>query len=228
MNAILTDLDTIRAAIRARQAMARAESEAQARRAIHGERAPRLPGKDDPGAARQHINGRLEIVDAPDPDRPRTGAKIRRAQVYDPVKAAVRAWAKDRSRRSPYRCYLAAERFRADLARAAADTPIPSHLRPRIAAGGNGDAERRGVDWLAAKERVAAAWQAIGLAASGVVSWCVVPKPAGEGRAYGTLEGYDECRGWRKGRASEELESALHRLADHYRIGTPDMPRDFA
>jgi hypothetical protein len=129
----------------------------------------------------------------------------------------------------PYRCYLAAEKFRRDIVRAEADARIASQLRPRIIGGGGGnDSDRQGVDWVAARARVAKAWQAIGPVGASVVSWCVVPKQAGDGVSFASLASYDECRGRRKGTAAAMLETALTRLADHYGLGQFDRPKDFS
>lgn len=172
----------------------------------------------DVGPRHQHISGRLEVVQAPDPEQPK-GATIRRAQVADPVKAMVH-------RGMAYRCYLAAEQFRRDMEMAEADARIPSQLRPSIPGGASSD-DRRGVDWVAAQQRVHTAWRIVGMVAAGVVSWCVVPRPCDHGRAFGTLRDYAACKGIRRQRAADTLEAALTRLADHYDLGRSDPPRDF-
>jgi hypothetical protein len=159
----------------------------------------------------------LVVTDATDPDQPKAPHPIRRARVRDPVRSMVAAGA-------PYRLLLAAERFRRDIERAAASR-VPSQLRPRIGySTGQGNPEPTGA--LMAQERVAAAWQAVGLVHAGIMSWCVVPKPAAAGHTFGTLDGYAECRGVRRSRASDLLQDALGRLADHYQLGHPETPRE--
>lgn len=162
----------------------------------------------------------LVVVDAPDPAAPTSSATIRRARVRDPVRAMVAAGA-------PYRILLAAERFRLDLERAAAYR-VPSQLRPRITVAQmtHTTTGREPPSTLMAKERVYRAWQAIGITHSGIISWCVVPKPASHGHTFGTLDGYAECRGIRRQRASDLLVEALSRLADHYNLGHPKTPRE--
>jgi len=162
----------------------------------------------------------LVVVDAPDPAAPTSAATIRRARVRDPVRSMVAAGA-------PYRLLLAAERFRLDLERAAAYR-VPSQLRPRITVAQitTGTTTRDPPSALMAKDRAERAWQAIGFTHSGIVSWCVVPKPASEGHTFGTLDGYAECNGMRRQRASDLLAEALSRLADHYNLGHPETPRE--
>lgn len=159
----------------------------------------------------------LVVNTVPDPDRPNTPATIRRARVRDPVRAMVAAGA-------PYRMLLAAERFRQDIERAAA-SKVPSQLRPRITIG-NGGGDPVPTNALLAQARVAKAWQAVGLVYAGIMSWCVVPKPASAGHTFGTIDGYAECRNMRRQRASDLLQDALTRLADHYQLGHPETPRE--
>ena len=159
------------------------------------------------------------VIDAPDPDQPK-GVMIRRAQLHDPVRASVARGG------MPYRCYLAAEKFRQDYRLSEADARIPSQLRPRIVAGGlGGDAPP--VNWIAAKGRVGQALRVVGLQAQGVFWWCVVPRPAGDGRTFGLLTDYDTTRGWRKGSAADQLSAALTRLSDHYKLIDHNVPKDF-
>lgn len=162
----------------------------------------------------------LVVVDAPDPAAPKSSGTIRRARVRDPVRAMVAAGA-------PYRILLAAERFRLDIEQAAAYR-APSQLRPRITVAqmNHSTTGREPPSALMAKERAERAWKAIGLTHSGIVSWCVVPKAASEGHTFGTLDGYAECKGMRRQRASDLLAEALSRLADHYNLGHPETPRE--
>ncbi|WP_424813554.1 hypothetical protein [Roseococcus sp. YIM B11640] len=53
-----------------------------------------------------------------------------------------------------------------------------------------------------------AAEQAVGIMLSGALAWCVL--------STGTVEGWAECKGWHRDRASGYLMAALDRLAEHY------------
>lgn len=162
----------------------------------------------------------LVVVDAPDPAAPTSAATIRRARVRDPVRSMVAAGA-------PYRLFLAAERFRRDLEWAEAYR-VPSQLRPRITVAHqtHQTTGRELPSALMAGDRVRQAWQAIGMVYGGIVSWCVVPKPADQGHTFGTLDGYATEKRMRRQDASALLGEALARLADHYGYGHPETPRE--
>ncbi|WP_424139380.1 hypothetical protein [Roseomonas chloroacetimidivorans] len=71
-----------------------------------------------------------------------------------------------------------------------------------------------------AMRRAQDAWQkAIGLIASGVVSWVVI--------SNGTLDDYASCKGMRRQTAAETLGDALDRLADFYQVGDVQPPKEF-
>lgn len=165
----------------------------------------------DHGPAHQRRSRRLEVVEGVDPEHP-SGVSIRRARVRDPLRRMVRTGYLE------YRCFLAAERFRADLeaANGAVDSPFASggsappwqrtNLRPRQ---------------IAAIRAAMRAWQdAIGLVAAGVVSWVVV--------SHGTVRDYEACRRMRNGEAGRMLRDALIRLADLYGVAACEPPNDWA
>lgn len=172
--------------------------------------------RDQPGLRRVVVEDAFDAGEGADPNR-----IIRRARVADPLRRMVAAG-------MPYRCWLAAERLREDIEAAQAKRGVKSQLRPGLRVGPPAGYDMP-VGALAAAARVRRAWQVIGLADAGVISWCVVPKlDEGGGPLFGTLTDYARCKAIRKERASEALVSALHRLANHYGYGNPEAPRGFA
>jgi hypothetical protein len=178
-------------------------------------------GDDERGIAPIPGTRRLEIVSAPDSgeggDPNRT---IRRARIADPLRRMVRAG-------MPYRCFLAAERFRSDIEVAQAGRGVGSQLRERVNVGPPSGADMP-LGALAAAARVRAVWRdVIGLTDTGIIGWCVVPR-GDSGPAFGTLDDYAKEFGIRRQRAAEQLIASLERLADHYGFGNAEAPRGFA
>lgn len=183
--------------------------------------APQPAGDFGPAHQRESGTRRIEVVTAHDAgegaDPNRT---IRRARVADPLRKMVRAG-------MPYRCFLAAERFRRDLEMAQAGRGVGSQLRPKVNVGPPAGADMP-LGALAAADRVRVVWQdVIGLVDSGVFAWCVVPREAA-GAVFGTLDDYARHVCIRRERASDQLIAALQRLADHYGFGNVEPPRGFA
>jgi hypothetical protein len=209
-----------------------------------------LRGDEERGIAAIPGTRRLEVVTAHDAgegaDPNRT---IRRAQIADPLRRMVRAG-------MPYRCFLAAERFRKDVELAQAGRGVGSQLRPKVNVGPPAGADMP-LGALAAAQRVRVAWQdVIGLSDSGIIAWCILPR-GGAGPAFGevdavaeammsdagfrrqdseryaaigfgTLDDYAREVGVRRERVSAQLIAALQRLADHYGFGNVEAPRGFA
>lgn len=70
---------------------------------------------------------------------------------------------------------------------------------------------------LAAARDYALAERAVGIRLSAALAWCVL--------STGTVEGWAECKGWHRDRASGYLLAALDRLAEHYGYVTGGEPR---
>lgn len=184
-----------------------------------------MAGDQYRGTGAQRASGRLETVDTWDAgEGANPHGTIRRAQVKDPIRRAVR---KEQLR---YRHFLAADKFRDDLELAMGGGSIGSQIRPRITNDRGAPGDRYGYTGaITARENVRRAWQAIGLRLAGIVAWCVVPKPEGDGGPrYGSVRDYEECNRLKHGKGGDMLRDALTKLADHYGLDDPPTPKNFA
>lgn len=155
-----------------------------------------------PSGALRHLPlaNQVVIEDRPDPsqpDRGRTPITVRGARRYDGILAMFGS-------RSPQ--FIAAERFRDDCAKAGGARAEAGEASVRLAfdPGRYGPSDAQ----IDAQARARAAWQAMGLVATGVVSWVVL--------GNGSLATYEQAKGGKKGRASMILGAALDRLVAHY------------